>query len=99
MPTRFKRMGLRLVIAGAAILRAGGAEASCTCECVDGHTQPLCDSAIGLAPICPPRVCPLPSPSLAPLDPPTLPPIGTSACREAQVCDGFGNCRWQQVCR
>lgn len=30
---------------------------------------------------------------------PTPPPIGTSHCRQAQVCDRYGNCRWQQVCR
>jgi hypothetical protein len=28
---------------------------------------------------------------------PTLPPLGTSSCRQAQVCDDWGNCR-AQVC-
>ncbi len=99
MGVGFKRLGLLLVVAGSAVSPSDSAGASCTCECVDGHMQPLCDSAINSAPICPPRLCPLPIPSLAPLNPPTLPPLGTSACREARVCDGFGNCRWQQVCR
>src|SRR5262249_17312466 len=28
-----------------------------------------------------------------------IPPLGTTSCRQAQTCDQFGNCRWQQVCR
>jgi hypothetical protein len=28
----------------------------------------------------------------------TLPPLGASDCRMAQVCNMFGNCRWQRVC-
>src|SRR6516165_7957828 len=75
------------------------ARAGCTCQCVNEAMQPLCDSAIDLPPLCPPTLCPLMSPSLAPLNPPTLPPLGTSECHQARVCDQFGNCRWQQVCR
>src|SRR6516162_7762841 len=81
------------------LLLGGTARASCVCQCVNGEVQPLCSSAIDLPPICPPRVCPLAPPSIAPLNPPTLPPLGTSACRQEQVCNQFGNCRWQQVCR
>lgn len=73
--------------------------AGCTCQCVDGEMQPLCDSTIDLEPICPPAVCPIASPSIAPIQPPTLPPLGTSSCRQARLCDNFGNCRWQEVCR
>lgn len=76
----------------------GPAMADCTCECVNGRMQPLCDSSIDLPPICPPTLCPLAAPSLEPLNPPTLPPLGTSECHQARVCDEFGNCRWQQVC-
>ena len=39
------------------------------------------------------------APSIAPINPPTIPPPGTTSCRQAQICDQFGNCRWQQVCR
>src|SRR4051812_29705909 len=39
------------------------------------------------------------SPSPAPPNPPTVPPLGTTECHQAQVCDVYGHCRWQQVCR
>lgn len=75
------------------------ANAECICQCVDGQMQPLCQSSIDLPPICPPAVCPIAPSSITPLNPPTLPPLGTSQCRQARVCDTFGNCQWQQVCR
>ena len=74
------------------------AGAACVCRCVNGEMQPLCSSSIDLPPICPPTVCPIAMPSVAPLNPPTVPPIGTTSCRQAQVCNTFGQCRWQQVC-
>jgi hypothetical protein len=73
--------------------------AGCTCQCVSGRMQPLCDGAIDLPPICPPTICPLAGPELAPLPSMQLPPLGTSSCQQARVCDQFGNCRWQEVCR
>jgi hypothetical protein len=75
------------------------ASAGCICQCVDGHMQPLCTNAIDVPPICPPTICPIMAPSIAPINSPTIPPIGTSICRQARVCDQFGNCQWQQVCR
>ncbi len=83
---------------GAAVLLGGPAEASCTCQCVDGQMQPLCMSPLDVSPICPPTDCPIASPSIAPINPPTIPPPGTSSCRQARICDPYGNCRWQQVC-
>jgi hypothetical protein len=80
-------------------LLGGVAHASCVCECVDGRMQPICQNAIDLPPLCPMTLCPLASPSIAPLPRPTLPPLGTSQCRQARVCDRFGNCQWQQVCQ
>ena len=78
---------------------ASTAHAECICQCVNGHMQPLCNSAIDLPPICPPTICPIMGPSIAPINPPAIPPIGTSECHQARVCDTFGNCRWQQVCQ
>jgi hypothetical protein len=95
-----KPKAARLVIAVMALVAFSyEAKAECTCECVNGHVQPLCESSIDLPPLCPPTLCPLMSPSLAPLNPPTLPPLGTSECHQARICDQFGNCRWQQVCQ
>jgi hypothetical protein len=73
--------------------------AECTCQCVNGRMQPLCSSSLDLPPICPPAICPIMSPSIAPINPPTIPPLGATSCQQARVCDQFGNCRWQQVCR
>jgi len=88
-------MGLGVCIA---LLMGAPAEASCTCQCVDGGMQPLCSSSLDIPPICPPRICPIAAPAIAPINPPIIPPIGTSSCRQARICDPFANCRWQQVC-
>ena len=92
---------MRSVIFAFALLLLGGtaANAGCTCQCVDGQMQPLCESSVDLPPLCPPTICPLAPRSMAPLNPPTLPPLGTAQCEQAQVCDRSGHCRWQQVCR
>ena len=92
---------MRTLLATVALLLIAITEsdAACTCQCVNGEMQPLCSSSIDLVPICPPTICPLAMPSIAPLAPLTLPPLGTTSCRMAQVCDAFGNCRWQQVCQ
>ncbi len=91
---------MRLILIALMVLLPGSAaNAACTCQCVDGQMQPLCESAIDLPPICPATICPIAPPSMAPLKPPVLPPLGTSQCRQAQVCDSVGNCQWQQVCR
>ena len=93
------KFALRSVSVCVALLLGAHAEASCTCQCVDGEMQPLCSSSIDIPPICPPRICPLAVPSIEPINPPKIPPVGTSSCRQARICDQFGNCRWQQVCQ
>ena len=86
---------MRLILIALMVLLLGGAaNAACTCQCVDGQMQPLCQSAIDLPPICPATACPIAPPAITPLNPPVLPPLGTSQCRQA-----VGNCQWQQVCR
>ncbi len=81
------RIGVALSALFFLAIKIDAADAACICKCVDGEMQPLCQSSIDLPPICPPAV------------PPSLPPLGTSQCRQARVCDNFGNCQWQQVCR
>ena len=46
-----------------------------------------------------PSVPPIVSPSIQPIMPPAMPPIGTSSCQPMRVCNNFGQCAWQQVCR
>jgi len=72
--------------------------AACTCQCVNGQIQPLCQSTIDMPPVCAPTICPIVAPSLPPLPALILPPLGTSQCRQAQICDTQGKCEWQQVC-
>ena len=105
-------VGLHLAISGmgrmklairmfflASIVSTMPAMANCICQCVDGQMQPLCRDSLSVPPICPPTICPIMPPSVTPINPPTIPPIGTTYCRQARVCDTFGNCQWQQVCR
>jgi hypothetical protein len=84
-----------------ALLLIGGsaAEAACTCQCVDGQIQPVCDSGINRPMVCPPTVCRPPEPSVAPVIPPNVQSLGGSECKQAQVCDASGKCTWEQVCR
>jgi hypothetical protein len=91
---------MRSVLFALALWLLGGAaaNATCTCQCVDGQLQPLCQSAIDQPPVCAPTICPIAAPSLPPLTFPILPPLGTSQCRQAQICDKLGKCEWQQVC-
>ena len=57
--------------------------AICTCECVDGAVQSLCDNSEEVAPLCPSRPCP-PVPSSTP-PPPMAPPTEASVCRPVQM--------------
>jgi hypothetical protein len=92
---------MRLHLAACAILLlclCETAHAACSCQCVDGQVEPLCESAIDLPPLCPPAICPITTPSIPPIMTPAIPPLGTSHCTQARVCDRAGNCQWQRVC-
>jgi hypothetical protein len=87
MPTIFVALTL-LLLGGTA------ANAACTCQCVDGRMQPLCDDAFVNRPVvCKPAVCPVLKPVVTP------PIIAPAGCRQARVCDRDGSCRWELVCR
>ena len=87
MPTIFVALTL-LLLGGTA------ANAACTCQCVDGQMQPLCDDAFVNKPIvCKPAICPPPRPAVS------RPVIAPEGCRQARVCDGGSNCRWELVCQ
>ena len=79
------------------LLLLGGtaANAACTCQCVDGQFQPICDGTVSPPIVCKPTVCRPPRPAIAP------PVIAPAGCRQARVCeqDGKSNCRWELVCR
>ena len=64
-----------------------------TIRSYDGQVQPLCDDVINRPIVCKPAVCPPPRPAVAP------PVIAPSGCRQARVCDGGRDCRWELVCR
>ncbi len=78
-------------------LAPASAFAMCTCECIDGAVQPLCDSSEGVAPYCPARTCPT-VPSSSP--PPAMsPPAGATTCRPVQMLNPFTErYEWRQIC-
>jgi hypothetical protein len=92
---------MRSVLFGLTVLLMAGsaAEAACTCQCVDGQMQPVCDDALNPPKICPPTVCRPPKPSVAPVIPPNVLPLGGWQCKQARVCDTSGKCTWEQICR
>lgn len=72
---------------------AGSAQAGCSCDCVDGNVVPACSSTLDIPPICPMRTCTQPT---------IRPPVGIitrRSCVDTQVCDIYGNCQWNPVCR
>jgi hypothetical protein len=75
------------------------ASAGCVCQCVNGHVEAICQSAIDLKPICSPTLCPIVPPSLKPIESPTLPPLGTSQCHNQQVWNPtLGRYEWVRLC-
>lgn len=97
-------LALALLLLAMVTLAADSAEAKCRWQFVcdeSGNCQhkPLCDSTIDLVPIEPPRIAPIVPPAIKPIQPPVLPPLGTSSCDQVRVCNNFGQCRWQTVCR
>ena len=75
------------------------ANAGCTCECVNGRMQPLCENSLDMPPICPPTICPIMAPSLPRFQRPWYHRSVHQECQPAQSCDTFENCRWETVCR
>ncbi len=89
---------IALLLAAAGFSTAG--HAACSCTCVNGQVQAICESAIDLRPICSPQICPLVPPSIAPLQTPMVPPVGTSHCRQVQAIDRYsGQYQWRTVCQ
>ena len=67
------------------LFAAGSAGATCSCTCVDGHTQPLCTSSFDRPAVCLSSPCPIAPHSLPPSMSQRPPPIGASTCRLAQA--------------
>jgi hypothetical protein len=91
---------MRLLLAAVfELLLTAEARASCVCRCVDGATQPLCESSIDLPPICPATVCAFVPPSIKPVQPPAIPPLGTSQCSQREVLNPTTRqYEWRNVC-
>lgn len=80
-------------------LFTSASDAKCVCSCVNGQVVPLCDNALDIEPICPPRICPFTPPSVEPINPPRVPPIGTQTCTMKQVYNEWTKrYEWRQVC-
>ncbi len=99
-----KRLAVVILAVGAVVALAAPALVACRWEwdCSRGypcrHVQ-VCDDALDLPTIRPPAISPIPPPTIRPIPSPTLPPLGTTQCRQAYLCDAFGRCAWQTVCR
>lgn len=89
------------VIAGLVNAEVAGAACRWEWDCSRGPCRQVqvCDSTIDVPAIRPPAIAPIPAPSIAPIPQPTVPPIGTSECRQARLCNSWGQCSWQTVCR
>lgn len=61
------RCSIFLVALILAALTIGDARASCTCGCVDGQPQAICQGTTGLKPICLTQNCSSPTPKIAPV--------------------------------
>jgi hypothetical protein len=86
-----------LFVVFAVLAVSTAAQARCVCECVSGHVEHICESAIDIPPICAPTICPIVPPSIAPIETPALPPLGTTSCHMTQVWNGYGYV-WQRLC-
>lgn len=90
----------KLYVLAAMLLAPIAAQAACTCQCVNGRVQPICERPLDLPPICSPRICPIETPSVRPLDLPQLPPLGTTNCKQQRVYnDDKGRWEWVTLCR
>jgi hypothetical protein len=96
-PTREDGHEVRMptIFAALTLLLLGGAagNAACTCRCVDGQMQALCESLIDPPKVCKPAVCRVLKPAVAP------PVVAPSGCRQARVCNRGRDCRWELVCQ
>ena len=101
MPHR--RMIALLLAAVAIVLAAPPADAACrwVWECTQQPCRQihLCDNPTDTPAIRPTEVPPVPPTSVAPTMTPGTPPPGTQACRNANLCDRAGKCKWETVCR
>jgi hypothetical protein len=88
-----------LLAAAFALLLTAESRASCACRCVDGEMQPLCDSSIGVPPVCPVTVCAIVPPSVKPFQPLGILPTGTSKCSQRQVLNpATRQYEWRSIC-
>jgi hypothetical protein len=100
-----QRRHVLALIVGTVVFVAATAPAHARCRWTwDCTSQPcrqvqLCDNATDVPAIRPTEVAPVPPTSLAPITTPVNPPTGTNECRNANLCDYAGQCRWQTVCR
>jgi hypothetical protein len=94
---------VRIFAAVVFVLAAAPAQAACrwTWDCTQQPCRQvhLCDNSTDVPAIRPTEVPPTPPTSLAPITSPMNPPTGTTECRQANLCNSAGQCRWQTVCR
>jgi hypothetical protein len=75
-----------LFAAALAVLGAKSAEAACSCECVNGHAENICQSTIDIKQICV-NICPasIPNYGVPHNNYTVVPPPGARRCTNEQV--------------
>ena len=74
--------------------------ASCTCQCVGGHSRSVCSSAIDQPLQCSMYFCPGSGGSAKPPNIPMAPPQGASSCSQQQVLNpGTRQYEWRTLCQ
>ena len=89
---------MRLILAAALLAASvGAAQAACSCQCVGGTMQPICSNTFEIPPPCI-GICPIAPPVIPPLPSLNLPPLGTSQCQYEQVWTGT-RYEFRNLCR
>lgn len=85
------------------LLAVDAAHSSCmwSFDCTHSPCKqvPICDSVTDIPPPQPLQIAPIAPLGIPPIGTTVLPPIGTSSCRPTRICNNFGQCVWQTVCR
>ncbi len=92
-------LALFLVVSGVAAANAGCIWRFECDQAGNCRQVPICDSTLDIAPIKPPAIAPIVLTPIAPISRPVLPPLGTSSCRQAYICNNWGQCGFQTVCQ
>jgi hypothetical protein len=97
-----RETGLAIGVAAVLLAFGGPASAACSCQCVDGKVQSICESSLDPHTSCEFKLCERPMPGQKPLEDHSIlvPPTGTSHCESKQVWnEEKREYEWRKLCR